>query len=301
MIRFDGEVALVTGAGRGLGRAFAQRLAERGARVIVNNRHRGGGLPAAESVAGAIRARGGEAVADLEPVEAPGAGERLVERALARFGRLDALICNAGVSTVAPLHRSPPESVREQIEINLLGALGPIRAALAPMRRARHGRVLVVTSSAALCGDAGFAAYAAAKSGLWGLVRSLAHEGRSAGIRCNALLPFAHTEMTRRLFEEGHFPADWAARLDSGLAADLATWLVSRECELSGETLLAIGRVVARAALYIGHGIELAPEQRSPEALAGAWERIAGMFGAREFDSGAALLRSLAQRGARGS
>src|SRR5262245_5811238 len=124
MIRFDGRSVVVTGAGKGLGRAYAETLAARGASVLVNNRaHAGDDVPAAESVARAIRAAGGRAVANFDAVEAPGAGARIIEAALSAFGRVDVVIANAGISAPAAFHREALEDIRALVEVNLFGAI----------------------------------------------------------------------------------------------------------------------------------------------------------------------------------
>lgn len=302
-IRFDGQVAIVTGAGKGIGRAHAERLAERGAAVVVNNRRRAEEADpgSAVEVAEAICARGGKAAANLEHVEDEGAGERMVEDAVERFGGLDILICNAGASWVQTFHRMSQAEIRELIEINLMGTLAVIRAALEIMRPAGRGAILVTTSTAALYGDVGFAAYAAAKAAMWGFVASLAEEGRRVGVRINAIAPFVHTQMTEWIFEGGHYPhPEVAEALGPEGVADLALWLVSRDCPLSGETLIAGGNVFARAELRTSRGIELAPHEVSPETLAERYAELADMEGAESYSQGGELLRSIVERTVRG-
>ena len=297
-IRFEGQVALVTGAGKGIGRAHAERLAERGAAVLVNNRRHAEdpGPGSAEEVASAIRAAGGQAEADGEHVEQPGAGQRMVEHAVDRFGGLDILICNAGASHLKIFHRMSMAEIRELIEINLMGTLDVIRAALDVMRPARRGTILVTNSASALYGDVGFVAYAAAKAALLGLVPSLAAESTRAGIRINAIAPFVHTQMTEWIFEGGHYPREVAEQLRPDLTANLALWLVSRDCPLSGETLVVGGRVIARTQMFTSPGIELEAGEMSPEAVALRYAELADMSKAKSYSQGGELHRAIVER-----
>ena len=295
-IRFDGQVALVTGAGKGIGRAHAERLAARGCAVVVNNRRRPDAPDSAEEVAAAIRASGGRAVADYESVEQDGAGARMVAHAVAAFGALDILIANAGTSLVRPFHKTTPEEMRSLVEVNVLGTLSPVRAALDEMRPAGHGAILVTASTAGLFGDVGFAAYAAAKAMTQGLVPSLAAEGRRVGVRVNAVAPFVYTQMTEWIFEGGHYPREVAEELGPNGVADLALWLVSRGCTLSGETLVAGGRVFARAEMRTSPGIEIDEKDVSPEVFAERYAEIADMDGSRAYGQGGDLLRSIVER-----
>jgi NAD(P)-dependent dehydrogenase (short-subunit alcohol dehydrogenase family) len=300
MIRFDDQVALITGAGKGLGRAYAEALAERGARIVVNNRRHpeDGDRGSADEVADAIRARGGEAVADDESVEAQGAGIRMVEHALDRFGRLDVLVCNAGGGRASMFHKASLESVREQIEINLMGTLAPIHAALPHMRKAGYGRILTTTSNAGMFGAVGWAAYAASKSAMHGFVPSISDENRRRGVQINAILPFAHTALTGGLFAASEYPEGTEGRLRTEIVAALALWLVSRECDLSGEILLGGGRVFRRARMVQTRGVEL--DDPTPERIAERADAICDMDELILDADTPTLLRDIAERAAEG-
>jgi NAD(P)-dependent dehydrogenase (short-subunit alcohol dehydrogenase family) len=255
-LRFDGCTAIVTGAGKGLGRAYAEELAARGARVLVNNRVHDGQPSSADAVVEAIRARGGEALTNTESVERPGAASRLIQHALDAFGRLDVLICNAGVSQVRMFHKMDLDEIRQMHEINLMAPIAQIHAALLPMRRAGYGRILTISSNAAMYGAVGFAAYAATKSALHGLVASLSEENRSKGIHVNALIPFAYTSMSAGAFSVPDLPDDTPERMDTKSVAGLATWLVSRECDVTGKILVGGGRLFRRARMVQNRGLE---------------------------------------------
>src|SRR5512137_1270551 len=197
MVKHDSRpgprVAIVTGAGIGLGRAYARRLAADGLRVIVNNRRRevdATGRGSADHVVDEILAAGGEAVANYEDVCAEGAGPRMVDQALSTWGRLDVLVNNAGVDQHAAFHRIDLDAFRSIFDVNFFGTLGVTHAAWRHMRAAGHGRVLVSTSSAGLHGLHGLSAYAASKAALIGLARSLAQEGAARDLFCNTMAPY---------------------------------------------------------------------------------------------------------------
>jgi NAD(P)-dependent dehydrogenase (short-subunit alcohol dehydrogenase family) len=193
-MRFDGRVALVTGAGRGLGRAHAEFLAARGASVVVNNRVHADRPSAAEAVAAAIRAAGGNAVADGHAVEDPAAARAMVDAAYERFGRLDIIVNNAAVwQERTPFEAMPLEVHRANMEINYWGAVYALHAALPRMKEAGYGRVVFTTSTAGLFGQVGMTSYAATKAAVLGLMRCLALENAGADFRFNAVSPFAVT------------------------------------------------------------------------------------------------------------
>jgi NAD(P)-dependent dehydrogenase (short-subunit alcohol dehydrogenase family) len=236
--QFPGSrVAIVTGAGIGLGRAYALELARRGLRVVVNNRRRevdALGRGSADRVVAEIRAAGGEAIADYEDVCDDGAGERMVQRALQAWGRLDALVNNAGVDQHAPFHRIDLAEFRRIFEVNFFGTLQVTHAAWAPMRAAGHGRIVVSTSSAGLHGLHGLSAYAASKAALIGLARTLAAEGASRDVFCNAIAPYAATRMT-----EAHLDAAAREAMAPERVAPLVAELVSAESRINGEVIVA--------------------------------------------------------------
>ena len=283
MIRFDGRVAAITGAGRGLGRAYALALAERGARLVVNNRlSDAAGGDSAEAVASEIRARGGDAVAERSDVRTPEASAALVEAALGAWGRLDVLIHNAGVIESRPVADLDEEDFDRVFDTNTRSALRLTRAALPVMRSQRYGRIVFTTSTAGLYGNAGLAAYAMAKGALLGLLRAVAAEEAAHGIRANAVCPTAVTRMTEAFVEGDALRAALAPeRVAPGVV-----WLASERCAESGLVLLAGGgffrsaHPLQNAGAYLGGAGEIAPE-----AVAAAAERIAGAQDLRGFAS----------------
>ena len=238
------RVAIVTGAGTGLGRAYARKLAADGMRVVVNNRRRevdAAGRGSADRVVDEILAAGGEAVANYEDVCAEGAGARMVEQALAAWGRLDALVNNAGVDQHAAFHKIDLESFRHIFDVNFFGTLGVTHAAWRHMREAGHGRVVVSTSSAGLHGLHGLSAYAASKAALIGFARSLAAEGAARDLFCNAIAPYAATRMTAAHTRD----ADALSTMAPEHVAPLVSMLVHEHSRVNGQVLVA-GRGWAR-------------------------------------------------------
>jgi NAD(P)-dependent dehydrogenase (short-subunit alcohol dehydrogenase family) len=282
VIRLDERVAIVTGAGNGLGRAYAVHLAARGARVIVNNRRHADDAPgdtSAERTVALIRAAGGTAVPNFEDVRDARSGEHLVAQALDTWGRLDALINNAGVEQHRPFHRLTLAEFADVFEPNFHGTLYATHAAYAHMRQAGYGRLVVSTSSAGLHGLHGLTAYAASKAALIALSRSLAQEGASRNVYCNAVAPYATTKMTA-----AHVTAQVAAQLRAEYVAPLITYLASEQCTLNGCTIVAGKGGFRRAVTVEAAGIAYeAEEHLTPEAIASDATRLASSSELREF------------------
>ncbi|MFN3585366.1 SDR family NAD(P)-dependent oxidoreductase [Phenylobacterium sp.] len=247
-----GRVVIVTGAGKGLGRAYALDLAARGASVVVNNRWSDRSQPpSAETVAAEITARGGRAVANLDSAEDPASGQRLVDQALEVFGRLDGVVSNAGVPETQRLHRQTREGFRRIFDINFFGAFDLVHAAW-PVLSKNGGRIVVSASSAGLHGGDGMAAYASSKAALIGLVRGLATEGRPRNVLINAIAPYAVTAMT-----EQHLAPGLAERMDPADVAPLVSWLVSEACDVTGQTLVSGGGRLRIATAVEGQPVSL--------------------------------------------
>lgn len=262
MSALTGKVVIVTGAGRGLGRAYALDLAARGAKVVVNTRPRAADTPgSAESVVAEITAAGGSAVAVPLSVEVADAGERLLAGALEAYGRIDGLLNNAGGPEAKTLQRQTLAEFRAVFEINFFGSLSATLPIYSHMREHGGGRILMSTSTAGLHGVHGMAAYSASKAALIGLMRVIALEGASRGVACNAIAPFAATGMTGDYLD----PA-MAARLAPERVAPVASWLMSPDCPLNGETLTAGAGRVRPAARVEGRGLAFA-EGFGPEDL----------------------------------
>ena len=268
---FDGKVAIVTGAGGGLGRAHALELARRGARVVVNDL--GGSVdgtgaaegPAAQVVS-EIEALGGEAVANTDSVATPEGGASIVNRALEAFGRVDIVINNAGILRDKSFHNLTPELIDPVIDVHLKGAFNVTRAAWPHFREQGYGRVINTSSNSGILGNFGQANYGAAKMGLVGLTRVLAIEGAKYNIKVNAIAPVAFTRMTADLmpgFED---------KLKPELVTPVVVYLAHEECPVSGEIYSAGGGVVAR--FFIGLTQGYVNEQMTVEDVRDNFEQI---------------------------
>lgn len=268
------RAVIVTGAGKGLGRAYALELARQGTSVLVNNRWTDRTQPAsADLVVAEITALGGRAVASHAPAEDPASGAQMVAQALAAFGRLDGVIANAGVGEAKRFHRQSAEEFRANFEINFFGTLHLVHAAWPVVAQAPAGRVVVSTSSAGLHGGDGMAAYSASKAALIGLMRALALEGRAKGVMVNAIAPYAYTAMTAP-----YTPPDLGARMDPALVAPLVAWLAGPACDVSGEVLVCGNGQLRAAAALEGAAVALAPQAPAASVQAalgaGQWQRF---------------------------
>jgi NAD(P)-dependent dehydrogenase (short-subunit alcohol dehydrogenase family) len=253
-LRFDGRVAVVTGAGGGLGREYVRLLAARGASVVVNDLggdiHGSGSSGAAASVVEEIRAAGGVAVASTDSVATVEGGAAIVATALEAFGRIDILINNAGIIRDRVFHRMEPEMVDDVLDVHLRGAFHVTRPAWVHMREAGYGRVLNTTSISGILGMFGQANYGAAKTGLIGLTRVLCHEGAKFGIKVNALAPVARTRLTDELMSD-----EWmVSALGPVRVAPVAAFLVHEDCPVSGEIYSAGGGRVNRYFIGLTEG-----------------------------------------------
>jgi NAD(P)-dependent dehydrogenase (short-subunit alcohol dehydrogenase family) len=252
-LRFDGQVAIVTGAGGGLGRAHARMLAERGCRVVVNDAGvvvAGASAPTAAAVVAEIAAAGGTAVADDHDVVTDGAA--IVERAVEAFGRVDIVINNAGVASGGPIGPDATASWATTIATTLTGSIAVTGAAWPHLVAAGGGRV-VLTASQAMFGAAGSGAYSAAKSSMFGLARSLAEEGRRHGIAVNAIMPTAWTRLTQ-LLPAGPITELLAERYPVEAVASFVVWLCHAEAPVSGEMFSVGGGRAGRVVLAENRG-----------------------------------------------
>jgi len=292
MIRFDERVAIVTGAGKGLGRSYAIYLAARGARVVVNNRRRSTGEPSsADEVVQAIRQAGGQAVANYDSVEDPASGERIVQQAFDTWGRLDVLVNNAGVDQRSTFHKVSVEQFRQIFDINFYGSLYVTHAAYSRMRAAGYGRIVVSTSVAGLYGLHGLTAYSASKAALIGFMRTLAMEGKSHNVLTNAIAPYAATPMTAR---QGNMPEEFMTTMRPEFVAPAVALMVSEQTSLNGQVIIAGKGVFRRAASVEGRGLRYAePTDATAEALARDVAQLLDMEGASEFADAMAAFQQL--------
>lgn len=271
-IRFDGRTAIVTGAGGGLGRAYALALAERGARVVVNDlgaaRDGTGASAAAEAVVAEIEAAGGTAIADGGDVTDPAAMAAMAERARDAFGSIDILINNAGVLRDKSFANMTPADFEFVLRVHLIGTAVCTKAVWETMRFQRYGRILMTASSSGLYGNFGQANYGAAKLGIVGLARTLHLEGAKYGIHVNTIAPTAGTRMT-----EDIFPAEAYARFTPESVAPAALYLVSEEAP--SNMIVGAGAGVFQAAyITLTEGVRLSGDDCTPEGIAAHWSAI---------------------------
>jgi NAD(P)-dependent dehydrogenase (short-subunit alcohol dehydrogenase family) len=272
-VDLEGRVAIVTGAGGGLGRSHALLLAERGARVVVNDlgsdRTGTGAAPqAADRVVEEIVAAGGEAVASHDGVHTWDTGAAIVRTAIDAFGRVDIVINNAGILRDVSFGKLEEDQLDLVMKVHLYGAFHVTRAAWPHLREQGYGRIVNTTSCSGLYGNFGQSNYAAAKLGLVGLTRTLAIEGAKYGITCHAIAPIAASRMTAdvmspRLLE----------RIDPAYVSPLVAYLVSEPCQDTGHVYSVGGGYVARVAILEAAGTTF-DGIPTPEDVADRWEAI---------------------------
>jgi len=260
-ISFEGQVAVVTGVGRGLGRAHARDLARRGAAIVANDPGRDeAGVSWAEHAVAEIEAAGGRAAASDDSVATAEGGRAIVELALERFGRVDVVIHNAGSFSLGNFEDLTPEAIDDVLDVHLKGAFWVCRPAFEHMLRQRYGRIVLTSSSAGLFGMGGLANYAAGKAGLLGLGKALALEGAELGIKANCVLPYgaapwrgraAHASRGASVFDDHVI---LGPRLDPAGVSPLVSYLVSRECAVSGEAFSALAGRYARVFVGLTQG-----------------------------------------------
>jgi NAD(P)-dependent dehydrogenase (short-subunit alcohol dehydrogenase family)/putative sterol carrier protein len=264
-IRFDGRVAVITGAGAGLGRVYALELAKRGAKVVVNDigsARDGSGLGSsapADQVVREIRSLGAEAVANYDNVATPEGGRAIIQSALDAFGTVDILINNAGILRDKSILKMEPENWQAVMDVHLNGAYHVSRPAFEVMKEKGYGRILMTTSAAGLYGNFGQTNYAAAKMGLVGLMNSLKLEGEKYNIRVNTIAPLAASRLT-----EDVTPPELFQKMKPEFVAPLALYLCSEQCPVSGSIYNAGMGFFNRAAVVTGPGLTLGNAKTFP-------------------------------------
>jgi NAD(P)-dependent dehydrogenase (short-subunit alcohol dehydrogenase family) len=297
MISFDEQVAIVTGAGAGLGRSHALALAERGARVLINDLGgnmdgTGGSSAAAEAVVAEIEAAGGEAMAnganvsDLEQVQA------MVSAVMDRWDRVDILVNNAGILRDKSFHNMDLADFQTVIDVHLMGSVYCTKAAWGIMREQQYGRIVMTSSSSGLWGNFGQANYGAAKMALVGLMNTLAIEGLKYNIRVNALAPAATTRMTEALF-----PAE-AHELFTPEAVTPGLLALVHDDAPTKVILGAGGGGFGTVSIEQTEGLYLAAEDRTVESIVARWDEVTTAEGRTQFDFGALQTQAFAEQAA---
>jgi NAD(P)-dependent dehydrogenase (short-subunit alcohol dehydrogenase family) len=245
-LRFDGRVAVITGAGRGLGREYALLLASKGAKVVVNDlgsslKGEGADVGPAEEVVREIKAAGGEAVACTDSVATAAGGAKIIQAALDHYGKIDILIHNAGNVRRGTLKDMTYEDFDAVLDVHLRGAFHVVRPAFPRMCQAGYGRVVLTSSIGGLYGNKTVVNYSVSKAGMIGLCNVVALEGAAEGVKCNIIVPAAVTRMAEGLDTSAYPP------MGPELVAPTVGWLAHEACSINGEMLIAVAGRVARA------------------------------------------------------
>jgi NAD(P)-dependent dehydrogenase (short-subunit alcohol dehydrogenase family) len=273
---YDGKVAIITGAGGGLGRQHALLLASRGALIVVNDLGgsvdgTGENASAAQKVVDEIKAAGGEAVANHSSVATPEGGHEIVQTAIDTYGRVDIVINNAGILRDKAFHNMEPDLMNPVFDVHLKGAFHVTQPAWVRMREQGYGRIISTSSAAGIFGNFGQTNYGAAKMGLVGFTRVLAVEGAKYNIKANAIAPLALTRMTETIM------GALGDKLDPGLVSPLVAYLAHEDCPVSGQTFSVGGGRVAH--VFIGETQGFTKADLSLEDVRDNWGTITDQSG----------------------
>jgi len=282
-IDFSGRVAIVTGAGAGLGKDYAVELAKRGAKVVVNDLGgtrdgTGSGDTAASQVVDEIKAQGGEAVPNFDSVATAEGGENIVKTALDAYGKIDILINNAGILRDKSFGKMSEQEWDAVLAVHLKGTFNVTKPAFINMKENKYGRILMTSSGSGMFGNFGQANYASAKAGMAGLVNVLKIEGAKYGIKTNMLLPSAGTRMT-----EDVMPPEMFDKLKVEYITPGVLYLVSEQCQDSGAYINAFAGFFSRSQVMSGPGMMFG-DKPTPEMVAENWEKIMSMDNPKYFD-----------------
>ena len=286
-IRFDDRVAIVTGAGGGVGRAHALELARRGAKVVVNDLGgsvdgTGGNSEAAEKVVAEIREMGGTAIANGSSVTDDAGVQKMIDDTMSEFGRIDIIIANAGILRDKSFSKMTLEDFQIVLDVHLMGSVKPFKAAWEIMKEQNYGRLVVTTSSTGLYGNFGQANYGAAKLGLVGLMNTLKIEGAKYNIKVNTVCPIAATRMTEGLMSEDALAALKPEYITPGVMNlvkdDAPTGMILS----AGAGAFSMAEIVETKGAFVGAGDAL-----TAEAVAAKWDEITDRSHQEHFESGA--------------
>lgn len=293
-IRYDNRVAVVTGAGAGLGRNHALYLASRGARVVVNDLGgavdgTGGSTGAAEQVVQEIKASGGEAVANADSVASPDGAAKIIQSALDHFGGIDILINNAGNLRDKSFSKLEPADFDAVVDVHLSGSAYCTLAAWNHMKDANYGRIVMTTSAAGLFGNFGQGNYAAAKLGVVGLMNALKHEGLKYNINVNTVAPMALTRMTEDIMSDKIKPL-----VKPEYVTPVVAWFCAEENTVSGDVVEAGAGYYSKVHIVEGKGVVLGGgEVPTPEQIQANYNAIADMSEAQPYNSANDVMRHI--------
>ncbi|MBI1261482.1 MAG: SDR family NAD(P)-dependent oxidoreductase [Rhizobiales bacterium] len=284
-IRFDGKVAIVTGAGGGLGRSHALELARRGAKVVVNDLGgsrdgSGGSSDAANKVVEEIKALGGEAIANGSSVTDDDGVAHMVKQTMDTWGRIDILVNNAGILRDKSFSKMEMSDFQLVVDVHLMGTVKPTKAVWQIMKDQGYGRIMVTTSTSGLYGNFGQTNYGAAKLGVVGFINTLKIEGQKDNIRCNALAPVAYTRMTSDLM-----PPEAEQLLTPDSVSQGVMVLVSEDAP-TGTILLAGAGVFSTAQIMESEGMFVGRDGLKAEDVLANWDKISDMSNAKPYFQG---------------
>ena len=284
-IRFDGKVAIVTGAGGGLGRQHALELARRGAKVVVNDLGgsvdgSGGSSAAADAVVAEIKAAGGEAISNGSSVTDDAGVALMIKQAMDTWGRIDILIANAGILRDKSFSKMEMADFELVVNVHLMGTVKPVKAVWEIMREQNYGRIVVTTSSSGMYGNFGQSNYGAAKLGIIGFMNTIKLEGQKNNIHINAISPVAATRMTENLM-----PAEVLEKLKPEYVTPGVVYLASEEAP-TGAILTAGAGAFALSRIYETEGVYLGEGGLSVEEVRDNWAKIADPTGQQAYVTG---------------
>jgi len=284
-IRFDNRVAIVTGAGNGIGKSHALALAALGAKVVVNDLGgtrdgSGGSLSAAETVVQEIKAKGGDAMANGANVAKYNEVEAMIEDAKKKWGRVDVLVNNAGILRDKSFAKMEIADFELVVKVHLIGSANCTKAVWETMREQNYGRILMTASSTGLYGNFGQTNYSAAKLGVVGFMNTLKLEGAKYNIKVNTIAPIAASRLT-----EDMMPPEMLQKMNPDYVAGIVLYLCSEDCKDSGSIFNAAAGFYSRAAILTGPGVMLGDEKHvpTPEMIRDNWEKINSMEGAKPY------------------
>ncbi len=281
-ISFEGQVAVVTGAGGGLGRSYALDLAKRGAKVVVNDlggdpHGQGENRSAAQKVVDEIKALGGTAVSNYDSVASYEGGFNIIKTAMDSFGRCDVVICNAGILRDIAFHNMSEDDWDKVFAVHIKGSFTVLRAVWPVFRQQAYGRVILTSSSSGIWGNFGQANYGAAKTGMIGLMNVLKQEGLKYNVNVNCVAPVAGTRMTQTVM-----PPEMVERMKPDYVVPAVVYMASKECQDSGMIIEAGAGNFNRAALVKGPGVRPGMDGfKDAEWINDNWDAITSLEGAQ--------------------
>ena len=284
-IRFDDRVAVITGAGGGLGKAYALLLASLGAKVVVNDLGgsfdgTGSDTTPAQKVVDEIKSNNGDAVANYDSVSDWEGAQNIIKTAIDSYGKIDILINNAGILRDKSMLKMELDDYRKVMSVHLDGTFFCTKAALPYMRDNNYGRIIGTSSGAGVYGNFGQTNYGPAKMGIVGLMSCVKQEGGKYNIFANTIVPVAGTRLTATIF-----PPDLLEKLKPEAVAPIVAWMASEECDVSGNIFSAGGGYISRAAVVEGPGVIFKESELTVDNVAAKINEIKSIEGGTEFDS----------------